>query len=80
MANPNDLTTHEMLELQEILRFETLGIKKIESTTSLVKDQELASFIQSTVAPRRQKLKDMQQFSDSNVTSNEGSSCNARIQ
>ena len=68
MANPNDLTEHEMLELHEILRNETLGIKKIESATSIVKDQELASFIQSTVATRRQKLKEMQQFIDSSLT------------
>ncbi len=67
MANPNELTSHEMLELHELLRNVSLGIKKLESTSSIVRDQELASFIQSTLATRRQKLKEMQQFIDSNI-------------
>ncbi len=62
MGNPNELTAHEMLELHEILRNETLGLKKAESIISLVKDQELASFVQNSVATRRQKLKEMQQY------------------
>lgn len=61
MANSNELTDHEKLKLHEILCNETLGMKKIEFVTSMVKDQELASFIQSTVATRRQKLQEMQQ-------------------
>lgn len=60
MPNQNELTPHEMLELHEILCNETLGIKKIESMISMVKDQELASYIQSTLAARRQKLKEFQ--------------------
>jgi len=68
LANSNDLTAHEMLELHGILCNETLGIKKIESTVKIVKDQELASFIQSTVETRRQKLKEMQQLVNSSTT------------
>ena len=68
MADSKELTAHEMLELHEILRSEVLGIKKIESSVSQVKDQEFASFIQSTVESRRQKLKDMQQLVNTSVT------------
>ena len=68
MENSNELTAHEMLELHEILRNETLGIKKIQSAVSIVKDQELASFIQGTVATRSQKLKEMQQIIASSLT------------
>lgn len=68
MANPNELTAHEKLELHEILCNETLGIKKMESTISIVKDQELGSFIQSAVAARRQKLKEMQQIIENSTT------------
>lgn len=60
MDNQNELTAHEMLELHEILCNENLGIKKSESIISMVKDQELASYIQSTVAARRDKLKGFQ--------------------
>ncbi|EGW39681.1 hypothetical protein [Desulfosporosinus sp. OT] len=67
MENSNELTDHEKLKLHEILCNETLGVKKIESVTSMVKDQELASFIQSTLATRRQKLQEMQQVSGSST-------------
>ncbi len=62
MANANELTDHEMLELHEILRNEKLCIKKNESNASIVKDHELASFIQSSVSTRRQKLQEIKQF------------------
>ncbi|SDI17655.1 hypothetical protein [Desulfosporosinus hippei] len=62
MANQNELTTHEMLELHEILCNETLGIKKIESMISMVKDQELASYIKNNVTARRENLKGFQEL------------------
>lgn len=68
MANANELTAHEMLELHEILRNENLCIKKNESNASIVKDHELASFIQSSVSTRRQKLQEMKQFISSGLT------------
>ncbi|AET68377.1 hypothetical protein Desor_2845 [Desulfosporosinus orientis DSM 765] len=57
MENQNELTAHEMLKMHEIISNENLGIKKSESIISMVKDQELVSFIQNSVATRRQKLK-----------------------
>ena len=68
MANANELTAYEMLELHEILRNENLCIKKNESNASIVKDHELASFIHNSVSTRRQKLQELKQLIGSSLT------------
>lgn len=68
MENAHELTAHEMLELHELFRNENLCIKKNESNASIVKDHELASFIQSSASNRRQKLQEMKQFIGNGLT------------
>lgn len=62
MANTEELTPHEILELHEFIRDQNLGIKKLQTSTGIVKDQEFAALIQGIIGARRQRLVEMQQL------------------
>lgn len=60
------LADHELFELHELLRSNIAGTKKLESTLSMVQDPQLASFIQDSVNTAKQKMREIQQFVNSN--------------
>lgn len=66
MDNQITLANHEMLELHELLRSNIADTKKLESTLGMVQDPQLASFIQDSVNAARQKMREIQQFINSN--------------
>lgn len=66
MDNQITLADHEMLELHELLRSNIADTKKLESTLGMVQDPQLASFIQDSANTARQKMREIQQFINSN--------------
>ncbi|MDI6880732.1 MAG: hypothetical protein QMC95_18315 [Desulfitobacteriaceae bacterium] len=59
------LAPHETLELHELLRSQMAGVKKLESSLSMIQDQDLAALVQADVQTKKQQLRDIQQFVNS---------------
>ncbi|KLU62974.1 hypothetical protein CEB3_c06370 [Peptococcaceae bacterium CEB3] len=66
MQQQTTLAPHEILELHEILGSEMVCAKKMESGLSAIQDQELSAFVQDTVNAKKQQIRDIQQFVNSN--------------
>lgn len=62
MPNNNSLTPHEMLELRELLNSEVLSMKKLQTSSSVVKDEQLKSFIETCMDSKKNKISDIQKF------------------
>lgn len=60
------LAPHEMLELREILDSDMTCTKKLESTVIALQDPELTTFVQDLVNVKKQEMRDIQQFVNSN--------------
>lgn len=58
MAN-SKMAPYEALEVREFLNIEVLGIKKISTTMSMVKDQELKTFMQDSLALKRTAIQEI---------------------
>jgi hypothetical protein len=58
----NSLAPHEMLEVRELLNSEIVCLKKMEANMTVVKDQELKSFMQSSIDSKKTRLQEMQGF------------------
>ena len=57
-----NLATHELLELRELMSTEIIGIKKTQASMSMVKDEELKSFMEKCLNSKKGNLESMQQF------------------
>lgn len=66
MEQQQTLAPHETLELHELLRSHIAGIKKLETSLSIIQDQDLAALAQADVQAKKQQLHDIQQFVNSN--------------
>lgn len=58
----NSLGPHEMLEVRELVDSEMICLKKMEANMAIVKDQELKSFMQSSIGSKKTRLQEMQGF------------------
>lgn len=59
------LAPHETLELHELLQSQMAGVKKLESSLSMIQDQDLTALVQADVQTKKQQLRDIQQFVNS---------------
>lgn len=62
MNNRAQLTSHEVLELHEIIRSEVLGVKKIQASLLMVADPDLTSFMQRSMQFKKDTLTSYQAF------------------
>ena len=62
MNNTAQLTSHEMLELHEIIRSEVLCSKKIQTTLAMVTDPDLKSFMKLSLQSKKDTLTRYQAF------------------
>ena len=62
MNNRAQLTSHEVLELHEIIRSEVLGVKKIQASLVMVTDSDLTSFMQRSMQYKKDTLASYQTF------------------
>ncbi len=62
------LTSHEAVELHEILSMRVMEIKKLKSAKSILPDgSNLASFIDNSITSKEQQLDEFKQFFSSGV-------------
>lgn len=54
------LAPHEAVEVREYITQEMLDIKKISASINMVKDSDLKSFMQDTLASKKTALKNIQ--------------------
>lgn len=66
MQQQTTLALHEMLELSEILDSHLICTKKLESTMTALQDPEFSAFVQELVNVKKQQMRDIQQFVNSN--------------
>lgn len=61
------LTNHELLELHELFSNEIIGVKKDQTSISMVQDEELKNFVQESLNTRKNTIQQMQNFINQNV-------------
>ncbi|MDP4087725.1 MAG: hypothetical protein Q8930_00490 [Bacillota bacterium] len=66
MPQNNTLAPHEMLELRELLSNEVLGMKKLQVSMSIVKDEELKAYMQKSMDTKKNNICSIQDFIASN--------------
>ncbi len=62
MPDNNSLAPHEILELKELLSSEVLAMKKLQTSSSVVKDEQLKSYIETCMDSKKNKISDIQKF------------------
>lgn len=63
------LALHEVLELHELLNANILGVKKINSSMPMVKDENLKNIMQNTLNSKKTKIQEFENFINNQVNS-----------
>lgn len=61
------LTPHEILELHELLNTNILEVKKINSSMSMVQDENFKTIMQNTLNGKKTKIQEYQNFINNQV-------------
>lgn len=56
------LTTHETLELHELLGSKMALLKKLKANKTMVQDQDLAQFIEDSLSMKKSEIQELQNF------------------
>lgn len=67
MNNITSLAPHEMLELRELMDTNIISAKKMQTSISMVKDDELKSFMEKCLDSKKENLNSMQTFIENNL-------------
>jgi similar to spore coat protein len=62
IQNVKGLTPHEALEVHELLRSEITGYKKLQSSMSMVQDNELKQFMKDALNSKQNSIEQLQKF------------------
>jgi hypothetical protein len=65
--NTNGLAPHEILELRELMDMNLIGAKKMQSSMSMVEDDELKSFMEKCLQSKKQNIDSIQNFIENNL-------------
>ncbi|WP_315071724.1 hypothetical protein [uncultured Clostridium sp.] len=67
MNNITSLAPHEMLELRELMDTNIISAKKMQTSISMIKDDELKSFMEKCLDSKKENLNSMQTFIENNL-------------
>lgn len=67
MVDRMGLAPHEFYELHGLLAAEVTSAQKLETTTDMIQDRELKSFMENSLAIKRRRIDRMQQIFQDNV-------------
>lgn len=67
MNNKNNLAPHEILELRELMDTNIIGIKKMQASIPMVKDDELKNFAEKCLESKKENINLMQTFIENNT-------------
>lgn len=60
MHNNTTLTPHELLEVHELLTSEMSSMRKLQNHVSTVKEQELKTFLQTSLTTKERRISQLQ--------------------
>ncbi|AGX44246.1 hypothetical protein [Clostridium saccharobutylicum] len=68
MSKKNNLTPHEILELRELMDNNIIGVKKMQASIPMIKDDELKSFMEKCLDCKKENINSMQTFIENNIS------------
>lgn len=72
MTGSTKLSPHEIIELNEILATEIIGVKKIQTNMSMIKDEELKNFMTKCLDTKKNKINTLRGFIETNTNVPQG--------
>jgi hypothetical protein len=67
MTDTGKLSPHEIIELRELLNTEMTGLKKLQISSTMVKDEELKCFMSKCMDSKKNKINSMKSFIENNM-------------
>lgn len=67
MNNTSTLAPHEILELKELMDSDIICAKKIQSSITIVEDEDLKSYMKRCLYSKKENISQLQSFIETNL-------------